>query len=91
MNTAGQALEHPQTRAVGLVVDVPGGLPGCTRSLGPAVALDGRYGDTPAVTPPPRVGQHSRDILAAFGFTADEVHELIAAGVVGDDCAAPPG
>lgn len=87
VNTAGQALEHPQTRAVGMVVDVPGGLPGCTRSLGPAVTLDNQHGATPATSPPPRVGQHSVEVLQQFGFSPTEIHNLVAAGVVGDDSA----
>lgn len=88
VNTVGEALEHPQTRAAGMVVDVPDGLPGCTRSLGPAVTLDGQYGQTPATSAPPRVGQHSVSILENFGFPADEIRELVAAGVVGNDSAA---
>lgn len=88
VNTVGEALEHPQTRAAGMVVDVPDGLPGCTRSLGPAVTLDGRYGQTPATSAPPRVGQHSVSILEGFGFGGDEIRELVAAGVVGNDATA---
>lgn len=85
VNTVGAALEHPQTRAAGMVVDVPDGLPGCTRSLGPAVTLDERYGQTPATSAPPRVGQHSVAILEDFGFGRDEIRDLIAAGIVGND------
>lgn len=85
VNSAGQALEHPQTRAVGMVVDVPDGLPGCTRSLGPAVTLSGQYGQTPATSAPPRIGQHSAEVLRDFGFGADEISGLIAAQVVGQD------
>jgi len=88
VNTVGEALEHPQTRAAGMVVDVPDGLPGCTQSLGPAVTLDGRYGQTPATSAPPRVGQHSVAILEGFGFGGDEIRELVAAGVVGNDMTA---
>lgn len=89
VHTTGQALEHPQTRAVGMVVEVPEGLPGCTRSLGPAVTLDGRFGQTPATTAPPRVGQHSLDILRDFGFAETDIRELVAAQVVGLDPTGP--
>ncbi len=88
VNSAGQALEHPQAQAVGMVVDVPEGLPGCTRSLGPAVTLDGRYGQTPATSAPPRVGQHSAEILKEFGYVDDEIRSLVDAGVVGNDAIA---
>lgn len=33
---------------------------------------------------PPKVGEHSREALAAYGFTADEIETLIADGVVLD-------
>lgn len=85
VNSAGAALEHPQTQAVGMVVNVPDGLPGCTRSLGPAVTLNERWGDTPATTAPPRVGQHSVAILREFGFAEAEIQALVAAQVVGAD------
>jgi crotonobetainyl-CoA:carnitine CoA-transferase CaiB-like acyl-CoA transferase len=88
VNTPGEALEHPQTRAVGMVVDVPDGLPGCTRSLGPAVTLNSQYGATPATSAPPRVGQHSVAVLTQFGFADDEIRNLVAAGVVGNDSTA---
>lgn len=88
VNSAGAALEHPQTRAVGMVVDVPDGLPGCTRSLGPAVTLNACWGETPATTAPPRVGQHSVTILRDFGFSDHEIRSLVEAGVVGDDATA---
>lgn len=75
-----QALEHEQTRAVGMVVDVdaPGG--GKTRALGLPVILDG----TPAraTKAAPHLGADTRAVLSQSGFSAIEIDDLIKKGVV---------
>lgn len=81
VNTPGQALEHEQTRAVGMVVEVPDGAGGTTRSLGSPVTLDGHIG-AQAASPAPHIGEHSRAVLGDFGFAADEIDDLIARGTV---------
>jgi crotonobetainyl-CoA:carnitine CoA-transferase CaiB-like acyl-CoA transferase len=85
VNTPGEALEHPQTRAAGMVIDVPDGMPGSTKSLGPAVALNGQYGQTPATSAPPRVGQHSVQILREAGYRDGDIDALMACGAVGGE------
>ncbi len=84
VNTPGEALEHPQTRAVGMVVDVDDGAGGTRPALGSPIGLNGVRGAS-AVSAAPRIGQHSRAVLGDFGFDADEVQALIAAGVVHQD------
>ncbi|MEN3294660.1 MAG: hypothetical protein V7642_3913 [Burkholderiales bacterium] len=76
----GQALEHEQTRAVGMVIDAdaPGGE--TTRALGLPVILDGQA--TPATGVPPRVGENTRAVLLECGFTSAEVDALIEKGAV---------
>jgi crotonobetainyl-CoA:carnitine CoA-transferase CaiB-like acyl-CoA transferase len=76
----GQALEHEQTRAVGMVIDAdaPGGK--TTRALGLPVILDGQA--TPATGVPPRVGENTRAVLLECGFTSAEVDALIEKGAV---------
>lgn len=81
VNTQGQALEHAQTRAVGMVIDVPDGLGGVTRGIGSPVILNDTV-DSPAKSAAPRVGEHSTSVLKDFGFEDDEIHELIDKGVV---------
>lgn len=81
VNTPGQALEHEQTRAVGMVLDVPDGAGGTTRALGSPVTLDGHIG-TNATSCAPRVGEHSRAVLTDFGFGAEEIDALMASGTV---------
>jgi crotonobetainyl-CoA:carnitine CoA-transferase CaiB-like acyl-CoA transferase len=65
--------EHPHVRARGLVLDQPTGL-----EIAPAVPLaDGwRRRD------PPRLGEHTAEILAEVGVGADRLQELRAAGAV---------
>ncbi len=81
VNNPGQALEHAQSRAVGMVIDVPDGLGGMGRGIGSPVILNGTI-DSPAKSAAPRVGEHSTGVLKDFGFDASEVDALIAQGVV---------
>lgn len=83
VNTPGQALEHEQTRAVGMVVDVDDGAGGTMRSLGSPVTLAGHHG-AHAVSAAPRVGQHTREVLAEAGFSGADIDGLIAEGVAHD-------
>jgi crotonobetainyl-CoA:carnitine CoA-transferase CaiB-like acyl-CoA transferase len=70
-----QALEHEQTKAVGMVVETnaPGGKK--TRAIGLPVILDGKA--TPATGVPPRVGEHTREVLLASGFGVEEIDALL--------------
>ena len=79
LNTAGEALEHPQTRAVGMVVDVADGEGGTVRGIGTPLTLSGRA--EAALSPAPRVGEHSAATLRDFGFSEAEILELFSAGV----------
>jgi len=77
---AGAALQHPQTRAIGMVVDVPDGEGGSMPGIGSPLTFGGT--SQPALSPAPRVGQHSRTVLDDFGFSATEINDLLAAEVV---------
>jgi crotonobetainyl-CoA:carnitine CoA-transferase CaiB-like acyl-CoA transferase len=81
-----QALEHEQTRAIGMVTEVPSPEGGTLRTLGSAVMLDGIAHTSPL--PAPRLGQHTASALAAFGFSQDEIEALIEAGAVYQHAAA---
>lgn len=80
VNDIGQALEHPQTRAVGMVVEARHPLGGTTRALGSPVTLGGR--SEPALSPAPRLGEHTVQVLREAGFTAGEIDDLLAAGTI---------
>ena len=75
-----QALEHEQTRAVGMVIDAHAPDGAMMRSLGLPVILDGQA--TPAIGVPPRIGENSRQVLQDAGFGNDEIDTLLETGTV---------
>ena len=89
VNDAGTALEHEQTRAVGMVLDVEDGQGGHGRGLGLPVTLN-RQIAREAIQCAPRVGQHTVAVLTEFGFAAGEIDQLLANGAV-HQCADPIG
>jgi crotonobetainyl-CoA:carnitine CoA-transferase CaiB-like acyl-CoA transferase len=76
VSTLPEVLQHPHTLHREMVVDVGEG----QRGLGVPVKLS-RTPGAPR-TPAPRLGQHSREVLAAAGYSADEVQWMIERGVV---------
>ncbi|HVE50249.1 MAG TPA: CoA transferase [Casimicrobiaceae bacterium] len=80
VHSIGEALTHPQTLARGMVVDLVHPQAGATQALGCPV----HFSKTPtSVTrPAPLLGEHTREVLAEFGYRDDAIDELIAAGAV---------
>jgi crotonobetainyl-CoA:carnitine CoA-transferase CaiB-like acyl-CoA transferase len=80
VHSIGEALEHPQTQARGMVVDVEHAEAGRTRALGCPLHFSG----TPTVEPKaaPALGQHSREVLREYGYIDTEIDALIAIGAV---------
>jgi formyl-CoA transferase/CoA:oxalate CoA-transferase len=77
----GQALEHPQVRARGMVVPIAHPTAGELRVTGVPVRLS----ETPGAVrrAPPRLGEHTRDTLAELcGLDGDELAMLEREGVV---------
>jgi crotonobetainyl-CoA:carnitine CoA-transferase CaiB-like acyl-CoA transferase len=80
VQTVDQVATDPQTKASEMLVPTPRpDLPDLT-----TVALPVRFGDERPLPrrPPPRVGEHTIDILGELGFGAVEMGELRAQGVV---------
>lgn len=75
-----EALEHPQTQARGMVVDLEHPVAGATRALGCPI----HFSETPtAVTRhAPMLGEHSRELLAEYGYGEAEIEALLACGAV---------
>lgn len=80
VNTAGQALEHPQVREVGMVIDVPDGRGGVTRGIGTPVTLAGKSDAN--TSPAPLVGEHSVAVLRDLGLSQAEIQALFGAGAI---------
>ena len=87
VHTIGEALSHPQTLARGMVVDLVHPQAGSTRAIGCPIHFSASPERTS--TPAPLLGQHTREVLQAFGLDAAEIDALLAAGVVSEP-AAPP-
>jgi crotonobetainyl-CoA:carnitine CoA-transferase CaiB-like acyl-CoA transferase len=80
INTIADMTADPQTAARGMVVALQHPVAGATRALGLPIKLSATPG---AVTrPAPTFGQHTREVLGEFGFTAAEVEALHASGAV---------
>jgi crotonobetainyl-CoA:carnitine CoA-transferase CaiB-like acyl-CoA transferase len=76
----GEVARSAQLAARGMLERVAHPRAGEVRMLGPSLQL----GDTPASIrlPPPLLGEHSEEILAALGYAPAEVARLRAAGVI---------
>lgn len=75
-----EALEDPQLKHRGMVVDVPLGDGGSMRQTG----LPFKLSRTPPVEPsaPPDIGQHTAEVLAEIGIAGGQLDELRQAGVI---------
>lgn len=92
----GEMLEHPQTRARDMVVEVEHSRVGRVRSVGRAVKL-WAVGDPVAVAGSasgdagvtgrgaPGLGEHTREVLGEAGWSETDVADMVGRGVVRDD------
>lgn len=80
VKTVAEILDSEQVRALGLVQSVDHPTAGRIPQLGPPLELS----DTPAAIrrPPPRLGEHTREILAELGLEPSEIESLCADGTV---------
>jgi crotonobetainyl-CoA:carnitine CoA-transferase CaiB-like acyl-CoA transferase len=75
VQSVGEALSHPQARAMDIVVDADTADGGRRPMIGLPLHFSGR--NTPATTAAPRLGQHTRQVLEEFGFSSPEIGELL--------------
>jgi crotonobetainyl-CoA:carnitine CoA-transferase CaiB-like acyl-CoA transferase len=89
--SVGEMLEHPQTVARRMVVDVEHSRLGHVRSLGCAVKMSGsadqagagaRSEAAPGGRGAPRLGEHTHAVLVEAGWSEDEVADMVGDGVV---------
>jgi crotonobetainyl-CoA:carnitine CoA-transferase CaiB-like acyl-CoA transferase len=76
----GEMLEHPQTLAREMVIEVEHSKLGRVRALGAPVKMSGE--SAPARRGAPQLGEHTREVLRASGFSDSEIEALELAEVV---------
>jgi crotonobetainyl-CoA:carnitine CoA-transferase CaiB-like acyl-CoA transferase len=76
----GEALSHPQSIAMDMVIEAATPQGGKTRMIGFPVLFDGR--NQPAVSAAPHLGGDTTAVLLESGFAREEIERLIAAGAV---------
>lgn len=80
VQSVGEALSHPQARAMDIVVDADTADGGRRPMIGLPLHFDGQ--NQPATTAAPRLGQHTSEVLGEFGFSPAEVGELLDRGCI---------
>jgi crotonobetainyl-CoA:carnitine CoA-transferase CaiB-like acyl-CoA transferase len=78
INSIGEMAADPQTLAREMVVELEHPRAGKTRALGLPVKLSRTPGKVSR--PAPVLGQHTREVLAEFGFSASEIDSLVSSG-----------
>jgi crotonobetainyl-CoA:carnitine CoA-transferase CaiB-like acyl-CoA transferase len=80
VQSVAEALSHPQTRHMGMVVDAETAVGGTRQMIGFPIHFGGK--NCPAVSAAPRLGQHTRDVLSEFYFSSSEIADLIEQGCI---------
>ena len=83
VNRIDQILDEPQVREREMIVEVDVAGVGPIRMAAPPI----HFSETPGAIrlPPPRLGEHSRDILREIGIAEATINRLVAASTIGDD------
>ncbi len=76
-----EVIDDEQLIANGVIVPFDSGKPGCERTFATPFQLSSEAQQTPR--PAPELGQHSREVLAEFGLSQEQIEGLIDAGIVG--------
>jgi crotonobetainyl-CoA:carnitine CoA-transferase CaiB-like acyl-CoA transferase len=81
INSIAQLLDHPHTKATGIIVEYEHQAAGRLKGIGHPVLIDGA--ERHAGFPPPMLGQHTDDVLGEMGMSAEAISELRRARVIG--------
>lgn len=74
INSIADMLAHPHTAARGIVLDYAHPTLGPMKTIGQPIQFDGQ--PRTVRTPPPRLGEHSAEVLRDYGFSAEEIAAL---------------
>ena len=80
VHSLAEALAHPQTLARGMVVDLVHPQAGATKAIGCPLHFSAT--PTQITRPAPLLGEHTREVLAEYGYDDAAIDALIADGVV---------
>jgi crotonobetainyl-CoA:carnitine CoA-transferase CaiB-like acyl-CoA transferase len=78
--TVDRVMQEPQTQASGMLLSAPHPRHADYRSLGLPIEWDGRRPGLRRV--PPRLGEHTADVLTWLGYTLDDVRNLKTNGLI---------
>jgi len=81
INSIAQLLDHPHTKASGIVVEYEHQTAGHLKGVGHPVLINGA--ERQAGLPPPVLGQHTDDVLGEMGLSRETIGELRRARVIG--------
>jgi crotonobetainyl-CoA:carnitine CoA-transferase CaiB-like acyl-CoA transferase len=81
INSIAQLLDHPHTRASGVIVEYEHQIAGALKGVGHPVLIDGA--ERHAGLPPPMLGQHTDDVLGEMGLSSETISELRRTRVIG--------
>ena len=80
VHSIGEALDHPQTHARGMVVELTHPQAGRTRALGCPIHFSAT--PTRVTRPAPMLGEHTRALLREYGYDDAAIDAFVAEGVV---------
>jgi crotonobetainyl-CoA:carnitine CoA-transferase CaiB-like acyl-CoA transferase len=80
VNTVGEAVNDPQVRHRELIGEIEHPTEGRIKQLAPTVKLSATPGEMRL--PPPRLGEHTRQVLAETGHSDEEIDRLARDGVI---------
>ncbi len=81
INSIAQLLDHPHTKASGMIIEYEHQMAGRLKGVGHPVLIDGAKRGS--ALPPPLLGQHTDDVLGEIGLSTETIAELRRARVIG--------
>ena len=80
INTIDKVFSHEQVRHLGIARDMASNERGPVQVVGQPIIMSNA--DPSIQRPPPGKGEHSREILAEYGYSEDEISSLSEKGII---------